>query len=393
MSRHYSHINTAVTVLTKYDGKGPFAQEIRSFFSKHKKYGSKDRRQIKALCYSYFRVGHVLDESLSLEDKVIMSTHICAEGESPLIKAIRPEWVPDSLLSISEKFKKNGLDAAALFPLTDKMEDGIDTKAFALSHIEQPDLFLRVRSKMLQTVKEKLGKENISYTPVTETCLALASSTKVQEILEINKEVVIQDYASQRVAGLLEKVKSLAAEDKKPGRFRVWDCCAGSGGKAILASDVLDNIDLTVNDIRPSILHNLKVRLRQANIRAYRSQEINLTDMSKLETLRSYNLVIADVPCTGSGTWGRTPERLHHINDVDVSHYVQLQKSITHNIITKIKKGGYLLYITCSVYKEENSEIVNGLLGKGMALIQSDIYLGYPYKSDTMYAALLKKEE
>lgn len=391
MSRHYSHINTAGTILKGYDGKQPFAQVIKLFFSKHKKYGSRDRRQIKALCYSYFRVAHVLGTEMDMEEKVILSYHLCADGETPLITAIKPEWKAENLMSIQDKFKKYGLDAGALFPFLNKLEPGIDAEKFAKSHLEQPDLFLRLRPGQADNVKKKLDKEGISYKALSDTGLALPSTTKVQDILEINKEVVIQDYASQRVGALLAKVQVLSSEGRKPGRFRVWDCCAGSGGKAILASDVLDNIDLSVNDIRPTILHNLKVRLRQANIRAYRSQEIDLTDRSKINEFRSYNLVIADVPCTGSGTWGRTPERLHSLKEEDISRYTQLQERITHNVITKIKKGGYLLYITCSVYKEENSDIVAGLLEKGFDLIQSDVYLGYPYKSDTMYAALLKK--
>ena len=69
MSRHQSHINTAVKVIESYKGDKPFTFFIKSFFSENKKYGSKDRRAISSLCYNYFRLGSAA-VGYSIENKI-----------------------------------------------------------------------------------------------------------------------------------------------------------------------------------------------------------------------------------------------------------------------------------------------------------------------------------
>src|SRR5690606_27157702 len=109
-------------------------------------------------------------------------------------------------------------------------------------------------------------------------------------------------------------------------KLSVWDCCAASGGKSILAKDILKNIQLTVSDIRKSILINLEKRFASAGIKAYTAKVADLTDpsfshsplapserFSRAGTHHSaFDLIICDAPCSGSGTWARTPEQLYN---------------------------------------------------------------------------------
>ncbi|WP_315817441.1 hypothetical protein [Paraflavitalea speifideaquila] len=95
----------------------------------------------------------------------------------------------------------------------------------------------------------------MAYSMPATNCIALANASKVDELIQLNKEAVIQDYSSQRVGELL-KVEGWP----RPG-IPVWDCCAASGGKSILACDILGKIDLIVSDIRESIIVNLKSAL------------------------------------------------------------------------------------------------------------------------------------
>ena len=70
-----------------------------------------------------------------------------------------------------------------------------------------------------------------------------------------------------------------------------------------------------------------------------------------------------------------------------------MQKEITQNIQTKLKPGAFFLYITCSVSRQENSEVVKLLVENyGLELVKEEVYTGYAFKSDTMYAALLQKK-
>ena len=147
-----------------------------------------------------------------------------------------------------------------------------------------------------------------------------------------------------------------------------------------------------VSDARESILANLKKRFEKAGIKKYRSLTL---DLSKEKTQHSIlnnqqSIIIADVPCTGSGTWGRTPEQLVYFEPGKIDEYAALQKDIVSNVIPHLRPGGHLLYITCSVFKKENEEVVSFLKEKfHLQPVKMELLKGYHMKADTMFAALL----
>jgi 16S rRNA (cytosine967-C5)-methyltransferase len=221
----------------------------------------------------------------------------------------------------------------------------------------------------------------------------LPNSFKAEKIFEINKEVVIQDYNSQQLAGFLE-----GARRGRQTRVSVWDCCAASGGKSIMAYDVNPNIELTVSDIRESILVNLKKRFAEAGIKKYKSFVADLAGKSKTQNLPAgrqglkSDMIICDAPCTGSGTWSRIPEQLFYFEHTKIEQLSNLQQKIVSNIIPSLQQEGYLLYITCSVFKKENEEIVEFIKREfSLKLIRMEILKGYDIKADTMFAALFQK--
>ena len=142
---------------------------------------------------------------------------------------------------------------------------------------------------------------------------------------------------------------------------------------------------------RDSILVNLKNRFATAGIRNYKSISADLTKpVSKLKNAK-FNLILADVPCTGSGTWSRTPEQLYYFDEKKINEYAALQKKIITTVIPHLATGGYLLYITCSVFKKENEEAVNFIKDQfHLELIKMELLKGYANKADTMFAALLR---
>jgi len=197
----------------------------------------------------------------------------------------------------------------------------------------------------------------------------------------------VQDYNSQRVGDLIK----LALGNVQQATVKVWDCCAASGGKSILAYDLIPNIDLTVSDIRESILITLKKRFQKAGIKKYKSFVTDLNNDSRLIT-HAYDLILCDVPCTGSGTWARTPEQLFYFKREAIEKYAALQKKIIENVVPHIKPGGQLLYITCSVFKKENDDVVQFAQEKfNLQLKRMEILKGYEMKADTMFAALFTK--
>ena len=80
------------------------------------------------------------------------------------------------------------------------MSEGVDHEKFCGSFLIQPDLFLRIRPGNENSVITKLSEHNIRYRKIDETCIALNNSTKIDQLLNINKEVIVQDHNSQQVA-------------------------------------------------------------------------------------------------------------------------------------------------------------------------------------------------
>jgi 16S rRNA (cytosine967-C5)-methyltransferase len=393
--KFHSHLNTAVQLLTNYNGDQPFHLFIKSFFKEHKKYGSKDRKNIAHLCYCFFRIGHALQE-LPTDERIIAGVFLCSDAGNEVIDFFRPQWnnalEQTSTRSIVDKIgilrsHYPSLDIEKIFPFTSSLSEGIDETSFKRSHLIQPDLFLRIRPGNANAVQQELKRQNIPFELIPPSTIRLDNRSKIEEVVQLNKEAVVQDYSSQRVGAFLKSQIS----DLKPEIPKVWDCCAASGGKSIMAYDLLQPIDLTVSDIRESILINLRNRFQEAGINNYHAFVADLTRETRSIPTKNFDLVIADVPCSGSGTWSRTPEYLRYFNEKDVSRYSSIQKSIVTNIIPSLKPGAYLLYVTCSVFREENEEVVELIRSMGLTLLGMECITGYEQKADTMFAAVFAR--
>lgn len=368
------------------------ATYLKKHFGANKKFGSKDRKQIAHLCYCFFRLGKAF-ASVTVEERILIAVFLCSTESNNVMANLKPEWNEKVNLSIEEKLSliNKSFDRTQLFPFAAELSDGIDVNTFAESHFMQPDLFLRIRPGQKEKVISKLKAAALSFELIAESCIALPNATKIEEVILLDKEAVVQDYSSQRVGEFLNPAKELLSNS--PAKLRVWDCCAASGGKSMMAYDLMPGIELTVSDIRNSILTILQNRFTEAGIKKYNSFVADLSDSSFVSHHSAYDLMIADVPCSGSGTWGRTPEQLHFFNAKKIEEYASLQKKIVTNIAPYIRANGYLLYITCSVFKKENEEVISYLQENlQMELVEMSVLKGYDVKADTMFAALLKKK-
>lgn len=386
MSIAQSHLNSAVAIIEQYKGEEPFAAFLRKYFSQHKKYGSKDRKQVAHLCYCYFRLGKAL-MNMPNSQRIVAALFLCSNIPDPLLDALKPSWGEKVLLPVEEKLAIiEGKEIINnIFPWNELLSAGIDHLQFCKSLLIQPDLFLRIRSGKTEQVQLKLQQADIIFSRPNAICIALDNRTKIDELIILDKEAVVQDYNSQKVGDFLSL---LPVQNKR----RVWDCCAASGGKSIMAADLLGDILLTVSDIRESILINLKKRFTAAGIKNYKSFVADLSVAGLPESDEKFDIVIADVPCSGSGTWSRTPEQLFYFKNEMIEKYALLQKQIMSNVLQYVKPGGYILYITCSVFKAENEGMVSWLLERDQFnLVKMELLVGYSFRADTMFAALLQK--
>jgi 16S rRNA (cytosine967-C5)-methyltransferase len=164
---------------------------------------------------------------------------------------------------------------------------------------------------------------------------------------------LIQDEASQLVATLL---------DPQPGEM-ILDACAAPGGKTTHIAQRMGNsgriyaLDLTQQKL--SLIENLCLRLGVTMVKTVRgdaSHPLSVPEISR------FDRILADVPCSGFGTLRRNPDLKWKRGEADVKRLSELQSSILENLSGYLKKGGILVYSTCTVFREENENIVEGFL-------------------------------
>ena len=400
--KYFSHLNTAVQLLQQYNGSQPFGSFIKQFFSQHKKYGSKDRKNISHLCYAFFRLGKALSQ-LPTEERILTGLFLCSPEPNELLLHLRPDWNDKAHLPISEKAQLVALNVHDLFPWAAELSEGMAYEPFCASFLTQPDLFLRLRPGKEAVVKNKLQQAGISFLQINPSCLALPNATKIDTVIEADREAVIQDLSSQRIGELMELIRASQSTSTSPSAsgsvpstalrtFRVWDACAASGGKSILANDIFPRIDLTVSDVRKSILINLEKRFATADIKHYHSFIADLSTSTFNIQNSLFDIIITDVPCSGSGTWSRTPEQLYYFDPLQIDRYSNLQKKIVNQAIQHLKPGGFLLYCTCSVFKKENEEVVQYIQEQhSLSLLKSALLTGYDQKADTLFGTVFQK--
>ncbi len=372
--------------LNEYQFKEPFSRFLSQFYKNNKQMGSSDRRMNSRFCYNYFRLGRAF-ENLSFVEKLSIAEFLC-ESDSAMVQVYKPEWSERLSLDLEEKVsfieKEYGDFLDLVFPFSSSLSKTIEKRAFIISHFVQPNLYIRLKHGMEKKVKTALKEHAVSFEVLSEQTLSLPNGTNLQQIKSLEGSYEVQDWASQQ---------SLNVVDVKANESW-WDCCAASGGKSLLLLDKEPNIKLLVSDVRLSILRNLDERFEKANVRTYYRKKI--LDLSQpvdhIMQNESFDAILIDAPCSGSGTWGRTPEMLQKFNATEIEYYSSLQKEIVKNTVPYLSSGKTLIYITCSVFAAENEEISQYISNQlGLQLESQQSIIGYDRKADTMFVSKFKK--
>ena len=371
----------------------PLSVFLKRFFAADRKYGSRDRKNIAAICYHYYRLGKAVP-GIDTAERIILATFLCEQESNGLLESLRPEWNNHITTTIQQKLEITGFHVQDIFPWKDELSEGIDHLQYAVSFLHQPHLFLRVRPGNKDRVIKKLQEAGLNFSIVYDDCIALLNSTKLGGIIEPDQEAVIQDLNSQKVLDFLKQpvTRTQFPASGHPDPISVWDCCAASGGKSLLIFDILHgSIDLTVSDIRENILANLDERFSMAGIGGYKSFLSDLgRDDCQLPAVPC-QLLICDAPCTGSGTWSRNPEQLLYFEPDQIGVYAERQCSIVSHAIAGLQKGGLFFYITCSVFRKENEAVTHFIKEElHLQLLKAEVLNGYDKGADTMYVAVFR---
>ncbi|MCB1557079.1 MAG: RsmB/NOP family class I SAM-dependent RNA methyltransferase [Alphaproteobacteria bacterium] len=168
--------------------------------------------------------------------------------------------------------------------------------------------------------------------------------------------IEIQDEGSQLIA---------LACDVQPG-MQVLDYCAGAGGKTLaLAASMGNKGRIVAMDLEPRRLEKSRARLKKAGLAD--CVEIRpLSDEKNRKWLRrqkeSFDLVLTDVPCSGTGTWRRNPDMRWRTYGPPLEELVDIQADILEKVAKTVKPGGRLVYATCSLLPDENERQIESFL-------------------------------
>ncbi|MFB5946187.1 RsmB/NOP family class I SAM-dependent RNA methyltransferase [Albibacterium profundi] len=369
-------------ILGQYHHEIPLARFLSSYFRRNKQMGSKDRKIASRLIYNYFRLGAGLP-NLPIERRLAIAEFLCTTS-SDFVALLEPLLLPHIQKNIEDKMMlletEYQFKLEQIFPLSHRISPKVNKEKFLQSHFQPRDLFIRLRSGHERFVQEVLVKNNIEYKSIGQKTLQLSNGSQLDKIKEIAGYYEVQDLSSQQIINLL-----------KPNDGESWwDACAASGGKSLLLKEVNPNIELMVSDSRLSILRNLDERFDKAGINSYRKKIIDLTkNTANVIGYETFDGIIVDAPCSGSGTWGRAPEHLSVFDNDKLMYYQQLQRDILNTVVKHVKLGKPLIYITCSVYKLENEDQVAHLVEKGFQVESMDYFEGSTNGADTLFAARL----
>jgi 16S rRNA (cytosine967-C5)-methyltransferase len=233
-----------------------------------------------------------------------------------------------------------------------------ETESFARANNEIPPTTFRVVHSRL--AKEPTASEDqivrqltaagasVERSAIAQNAYRISGGTGALRDLSVNGLVYLQDEASQLVAQMLEA---------RPGE-RVLDLCAAPGGKTTLIADRAgDNATIVAADRSATRLATIATTVALHHLGSITPVLLDAGD--NLPFVReSFDRILVDAPCSGTGTLRRNPEIRWRLSPTDIPKFAVEQKRFLRNASEVLKPGGRLVYSTCSVEPEENEEVV-----------------------------------
>ncbi len=147
-----------------------------------------------------------------------------------------------------------------------------------------------------------------------------------------------------------------------PGAGRVWDCCAAPGGKTLVLARRLASAEIVASDVSAKRLAMTETRLRRYGYaERVRFEVADAADAKAVEG--SFDLILCDAPCSGTGTMAGNPEIRHRLKVEELARQAVRQRAILQGALKRLAPGGRLVYSTCSLEPEECQLVVEELSG------------------------------
>ena len=214
----------------------------------------------------------------------------------------------------------------------------------------QPILAVRLASPAVAAELSATGIQLESGQLLTAARTVLAGDVTATEAFREGR-VRLQDEGSQLVA-------ELAAVNLNQDEQKILDACAAPGGKTLILAERNPEARIVSVETSASRLEQLRKRLASLGERV----ECRQGDAAALMEEAAFELALADVPCSGTGTLGRNPEIRHRLRPEDLTRQAERQRAILQAALRAVHPGGCVVYSTCSLEPEENEQTVTQVL-------------------------------
>ena len=337
---------------------------------KAERLGKRDRIWVSDRFFFYLR--HKL-----FFDEVSENAEICAKNIAMIF-----EEEPDAFLAQKiEIMQKNGTYDKLFgesFPefLSNKIKSLYGKEAFLWFNSKaRTVLRTNLRKISRDELSERLKNEGFenSFTPLSPAGIILEPTNKSLKNIELFEKgfFEFQDESSQLASLLVNKNSRTLLEP-----------CAGGGGKSLSISSFFDNTKITASDTRTHLFKEIKERAERAGTRIGTAAFQDISD--------TFDTVFIDSPCSGSGVIRRNPGDRWNISEKMLSDLNKLQSELIRKFAAKVKKGGELIYITCSFLECENEEIIQNFLNenRNFSLIPAEMRLSENIKGSHDFSAV-----
>ena len=268
-----------------------------------------------------------------------------------LRRAVRePDYDPAAV--VSDPLEKIAIETSHPVWLIERWVTsfGLDeARAFAHANNHVPATAFRVVGNQSETLsKLTAAGAALELSKIVDGGWRVSGATSLLRELSAGGEIYLQDEASQLVAQLL---------DAKPGE-RVLDLCAAPGSKTTMIADRTGDRAFVVAADRSATRMETVV----ATTKLHQLEGIKPVILDATQQLpfwpESFDKVLVDAPCSGTGTLRRNPEIRWRLLPADIPALAEQQKRILSMAVKMVKPGGRLVYSTCSVEREENEEVI-----------------------------------
>ena len=291
--------------------------------------------------------------------------------------------IQDNIQKISTKYSVSNYIAKRLI-------DNYDlefTNKLMESMANTPNIFIRANNLKIDFINFKKELENLKLNfEIIDEKHMIFSITNFKNIADtdIYKRGLfsIQDYSS------MQCVLALAPQENE----KILDICSAPGGKSIFISQLMNNKgSLLSMDISQNKLNLLDEQVKRLDINIV-TTKVNDATIFNENYVEQFDRILADVPCSGLGILRRKPE-IRYKNFEDIEKIISIQKTILFNCSSYLKKGGRLVYSTCTLGKEENIDIVNDFINKNknFKLIYTKEYYPYIDNTDGFFVFVIEK--